>query len=73
MIIIKNVIIGVLLTAAAILLEMFWISTGSVILAILSLVIALTASGVLARSLQSDYETQNMILKKFFTIVGLER
>ena len=72
MIIYKNILFGALLLAAAILLEFFWISTGAVSLGVFALIIALIASGALARSIRIGYETNSQRLRKFFTVTGLE-
>ena len=72
MIIYKNILFGALLLAAAILLEFFWISTGAVSLGVFTLIIALIASGALARSIRIGYETNRQRLRKFFTVTGLE-
>jgi hypothetical protein len=68
----KNFIFGILLTAAAILLEVFWIQTGATALGVFTLVIALSASGAYARALPLDYTTSDSRLRKFLSVVGLE-
>ena len=72
MIIYKNILFGALLLATAILLEFFWISTGAVSLGVFTLLIALIASGTLARSIRIGYGTNSKRLRKFFTVTGLE-
>ena len=72
MIIYKNIIFGALFLSAAILLEFFWISTGTASLGVFTLIVALIASGALARSIRIGYETNNKRLRKFFTVTGLE-
>ena len=72
MIIYKNILFGALFLAAAILLELFWISTGAVSLGVFTLIVALIASGALARSIRLDYEAHNKRLRKFLTVTGLE-
>lgn len=72
MIIYRNILFGVLFLAAAILLEFFWISTGAASLGVFTLIVALIASGALARSIRIDYESGSKRLRKFFTVTGLE-
>ncbi|MBR5932290.1 MAG: hypothetical protein IKZ95_09755 [Lachnospiraceae bacterium] len=68
----KDFIIGVLLIAAAILLEVFWIQTGATALGVFTLVTALIASGAFARAIPLDYTASDSKLRKFLTVVGLE-
>ena len=72
MIIYKNILFGALFLATAILLEFFWLSTGAVSLGVFTLIIALIASGTLARSIRIGYQTNSKRLRKFFTVTGLE-
>lgn len=68
----KDFIFGVLLIAAAILLEVFWIRTGATALGVFTLVAALVASGAFARAIPQDYTASDSKLRKFLTVVGLE-
>ena len=68
----KNILFGVLFLTAAILLELFWFSTGAESLGFFTLIFTLISSGFLVRSICTDYQTSNQKLRKFFTITGLE-
>ena len=68
----KDFIIGVLLIAAAILLEVFWIQTGATALGVFTLAAALIASGAFARAIPLDYTASDSKLRKFLNVVGLE-
>lgn len=66
-------ILGVAMIAVAVLMEVFWLSTGSAALGVFSLSAALTASGALARYIRLDYESSDARLRRFLTVTGLER
>ena len=65
-------ILGVVMIVVAVLMELFWISTGAMALGVFSLIAALTASGALARFIRLDYASSNDRLRKFLTVAGLE-
>ena len=67
-----NLILGTLLIALAILLEVFWFQTGAAVLGAFTFILALSASGAFARAIRLDYETSDRKLRKFLTVVGLE-
>ena len=67
-----KIIISALLIASAILLEVFWIQTSSTVLGVFSLIVALVASGALARTITLDYASGNAKLRKYLNIIGLE-
>ena len=67
-----KIIISTLLIAFAILIELFWIQTGSTVLGVFTLIIALVASGACARAVTLDYASGNAKLRKYLNIVGLE-
>ena len=68
-----SLILGVAMIAMAVLMEVFWLSTGSAALGVFSLAAALTASGALARFIRLDYESSDARLRRFLTVTGLER
>ena len=68
----SSLILGLAMIVLAVLMEVFWINTGAEALGIFSLLAALTASGALARFIRLDYETSNVILRKFLKVTGLE-
>ena len=68
----KNIILGTLLIALTVLMELFWIQTGATVLGLFTLVIALIASGACARAISLDYITSDTRLRKFLNVVGLE-
>ncbi len=65
-------ILGVAMSAVAILMEIFWISTGAVVLGVFSLLAALAASCALARTIRLDYVSSDTGLRRFLTVTGLE-
>jgi uncharacterized membrane protein YhhN len=65
-------IISALLIVSAILLEVFWIQTGSTVLGVFTVIVALVASGASARAITLDYASSNAKLRKYLNIVGLE-
>ena len=68
----RNILLGAALIVVSVLLELFWIQTGSAPLGIFSLIAALISSAALARSVRLDYEAADSKLRKFLIIVGLE-
>ena len=65
MIIYKNILFAVLFLAAAIILEFFWFSTGAASLGVFTLIVALIASGALARSIRTGYEANSKVYGRF--------
>lgn len=65
-------ILGVVMTGLSVLMELFWIQTGSTALGVLSLILVFVASGAFARMIRPDYPSGNRALRKFLTVVGLE-
>ena len=65
-------ILGTAMLALAILMELFWIQTGSTVLGALSLILMLVSSGAFSRFIRLDYQTENCALRKFLTVVGME-
>ena len=53
-------------------LSSFGISTGAASLGVFTLIVALIASGALARSIRIDYESGSKRLRKFLVVTGLE-
>ena len=68
----KNAILGAAMIVVAILMEVFWIRTGSTALGVFSLAAAFIASGALARFIRSDYASSDVRLRRFLTVTGLE-
>lgn len=67
-----SLILGVAMTFLCVLMEIFWIQTGSSILGGFSVLLMLAASGALARTVRLDYASGNPALRKFLTTVGME-
>ena len=68
----SSFILGLAMIVLAVLMEMFWISTGAEALGVFSLIAALVASGALARFIRMDYETSDIRFRKTLKVLGLE-
>lgn len=68
----KSFLLGMAMIAVSVLMEIFWINTGSTALGVFSLCAALTASGALARCIRLDYCSADDRLRRFLTVTGLE-